>query len=272
MQGSADGANPNAGLIQGRDGNFYGTTSVGGTNKYGTVFRITPDGAETVLHSFFTGSPGNRDGLVPNGLILGSDGNFYGTTSQGGAAGASGTVFKITPTGTETMLYSFGADGSTDGSSPTGNLVQASDGNFYGTTQYGGAYGGGTVFKVTPSGVETVLYSFVNVSGSTDGFSPSGGITRGSDGNFYGTTSAGGAYGFGTVFRITASAAETVLYSFSGCQVNQSYEVCGINGSTDGANPNGALIQARDGNFYGTTATGGLLVGTVFKLTGVIAP
>ena len=181
IQGSADGANPD-GLIQGSDGDFYGTTFAGGTNEYGTVFRVTPNGAETVLHSFYTGSPGNRDGLTPNGLIQGSDGNYYGTTSNGGMGG---TVFKITPAGAETVLYSF-PNSAADGASSHGNLIRASDGNFYGTTSGGGTYNGGTVFRVTPSGVETVLYSFVNVSESFDGNSPSGALMQGSDGNFYG--------------------------------------------------------------------------------------
>jgi uncharacterized repeat protein (TIGR03803 family) len=263
IQGSADGAGANW-LVQDGNGNFYGTTLAGGTNKYGTVFSITPAGTETVLHSFYTGSPGNRDALTPNGLLQGSDGNFYGTAQNA-------DVFKITPAGAESVLYTFPGTG-TDGGIPNGNLIQASDGNFYGTTSGGGTYNGGTVFRVTPSGAETVLYSFVNVSGSLDGNSPSGALMQGTDGNFYGTTTLGGAYGQGTVFQVTPSGVVTVLHSFSGCYdlLNEG-AICGISGSTDGAGPVGGLIQDSAGDLYGTTVNGGTVqAGTVFKLTGVI--
>jgi len=246
--GSSDGASPAAGLIQGSDGNFYGTTDAGGAGGFGTVFKITPGGTETVLHSFTA----NSDGAEPEAsLIQGSDGTFYGTTDIGGTSG-NGTVFTITLTGIETVLHPF-AGSSSDGSRPSAGLIQGGDGNFYGTTATGGASGVGTVFKITPSGTETVLYSFAG--GSSDGSHPDGGLIQGSDGNFYGTTDAGGANGDGTVFKITPSGTETLLYSFTG-------------GSSDGSNPTAGLIQGTDGNLYGTTFLGGANGhGTVFKIT-----
>jgi uncharacterized repeat protein (TIGR03803 family) len=246
--GSSDGASPAAGLIQGSDGNFYGTTDAGGAGGFGTVFKITPGGTETVLHSFTA----NSDGAEPEAsLIQGSDGTFYGTTDIGGTSG-DGTVFSITSAGTETVLHPF-AGSSSDGSRPATGLIQGSDGNFYGTTDAGGVNADGTVFRITPSGTETVLYSFAG--GSSDGSHPEGGLIQGSDGNFYGTTDAGGANGDGTVFKITPSGTETLLYSFAG-------------GSSDGSNPTAGLIQGSDGNLYGTTFLGGANGhGTVFKIT-----
>jgi len=249
--GGSDGSDPDAALIQGSDGNFYGTTGYGGSNSSctgtvlvgcGTVFKVTPAGVETVLHSF----TGGGDGGVPDGLIQGSDGNFYGTTADGGSnsicsASVSvygcGTVFKVTPAGVETVLYSFTGVG--DGIGPTG-LIQGSDGNFYGTTSDGGSslISNGAVFKVTPAGVETVLYSFF----ANDGADPGAALIQGSDGNFYGTTELGGSTGVGTLFKITPAGVETMLYSFTG--------------GGDGGVPNG-LIQGSDGNLYGTTEIGG---------------
>jgi uncharacterized repeat protein (TIGR03803 family) len=250
----ADAANPYASVIQASDGNFYGTTYEGGAQSYcgigscGTVYKITPGGVETVLHSFSDG-----DAYEPAGaLIQASDGNFYGLAG-GGANGCNsgigrldgcGSVYMITPAGVETVIYSFGASAS-DGYSPVGALIQASDGNFYGTTQKGGTNGVGTVFKVTPAGIETVLYSLG--ASPSDAASPSWPFTsliQASDGNFYGTTQKGGTNGFGTVYRITAAGVETVLYSFGASP-------------SDGVYPGGSLIQASDGNFYGMTSNGG---------------
>ncbi len=136
---------PFAGLIQGRDGNFYGTTYQGGASGHGTVYKLTPSGIETVLYTFAGGS---SDGADPEaGLIQGRDGNFYGNTYQGGASGL-GTVFKLTPSGTETVLHAF-AGGSSDGANPSANLVQSSDGNLYGSTGAGGTSGYGTFFKIS---------------------------------------------------------------------------------------------------------------------------
>jgi uncharacterized repeat protein (TIGR03803 family) len=244
----AGSSEPYTGLIQGSDGNFYGTTGANGTSDDGTVFKITAGGTETVLHAFpKTGT----DGQIPYaGLIQGSDGNFYGTTYFGGSNGF-GTVFKVTPGGTETVLYSFA--GGSDGEHPYAGVIQGSDGNIYGTTYQGGTSGYGTVFKVTPGGTETVLYSFSG--GSSDGANPEAGLIQGSDGNFYGNTYGGGASNLGTVFELTASGTETVLHAFAG-------------GSSDGANPTANLVQGSDGNLYGSTAAGGAgNDGTFFKVT-----
>jgi uncharacterized repeat protein (TIGR03803 family) len=249
--GCTDGESPHAGLVQATDGNFYGTTSSGGANGAGTVFKISPSGTLTTLHSFCSQS-GCTDGSMPQaGLVQATNGNFYGTTSSGGANGF-GTVFKISPSGTLTTLYTFCSGGCTDGLSPYAGLVQATDGNFYGTTSSSGARGYyGTVFKITPSGALTTLYTF---DYGTDGASPFAGLVQATDGNFYGTTSLGGAnVYYGTVFKITPSGALTTLYSFAG---------------TDGASPFAGLVQATNGNFYGTTSSGGANGdGTVFSLS-----
>jgi uncharacterized repeat protein (TIGR03803 family) len=242
------GANPDPGVIQGSDSNLYGTTPVGGANGGGTFFKVTPGGVETVLYAF---GASTSDGAGPSSLIQGSDGNFYGITSQSGENGG-GTLFKVTPGGVESVLYAFGASRS-DGARPS-SLIQGSDGNFYGTTGGGGASGDGTVFKVTPGGVETVLYAFG--ASSSDGIGPNS-LIQGSDGNFYGTTGGGGAntengnLGDGTIFKVTPGGVETVLYSFGAS-------------SSDGVGPVG-LIQGSDGYFYGTTSEGGNGVGTVFR-------
>lgn len=243
----SDGANPYGALVQDADGNFYGTTYGANPGGKGTVFKITPAGVLTTLHSFNgTGGANPRTGLV-----LGSDGNFYGTTTQGGGeATSAGIVFRITPSGTFTILHSFCSNsGCPDGQAPYGRLVQASDGNFYGTTLFGGANLVGVVYRITPSGTFTLLHSF-----DYRGSSPHAGLVQASDGNFYGTTERGGTNTYGTVFEITPSGALTTLYSFA-------------NGD-DGGYPDGALVQADDGNFYGTTSSGGVKGdGTVFKIT-----
>ena len=255
-----DGAIPQAGLVQGSDGNFYGTTYYGGTStncssEYGTgcgtVFQISPGGTETILYSF--GSYPN-DGVIPSGrLAQGTDGNLYGATSQGGTTGG-GTLFRISPSGTYTSLYSFG-NSPNDGNTPFAGLVQGSDGNFYGTTSgggtgtnYGRCDGCGTVFRISPSGSETVLCSFGGQS--NDGGLAYAGLAEGSDGNFYGTTAAGGTgtccgdVGGGTVFRISPSGTYTSLYSL------------GSSGSDGFWQTDAGLVQGSDGNFYGTTQSG----------------
>ncbi|HTS18728.1 MAG TPA: choice-of-anchor tandem repeat GloVer-containing protein [Verrucomicrobiae bacterium] len=193
-----DGANPQAGLMQGSDGNFYGTTYAGGTSSNGTIFRISPSGSYTNLHSF-SGHP--PDGANPfAGLVQGSDGNFYGTASRGGA-NYWGTVFRISPSGSYTNLYSFLGYPGNDGSAPLGGLLQGNDGNFYGTAYYGGTRTNGTAFRISPSGTYTSLYSFGSYPG--DGEQPVAGLVQGSDGNFYGTTSAGGTNNGGAIFKLT---------------------------------------------------------------------
>lgn len=248
-----DGSQPFAGLLEGSDGNFYGTTYYGGSRNDGTLFRVTPAGDFTSIYSFCSSFP-CTDGQWPvAGLITGSDGNFYGTTSLGGA-NQLGTVFKLTPAGELTTLYSFCNVGAcSDGADVFGGLVE-SGGNFFGTTFQGGNSGGGTVFMLTPSGVLTTLYNFCSEGGDscTDGLYPQPGVIVGSDGNLYGTTRYGGANYFGTAFRLTPSGVLTVLYSF-----------CSQPGCADGANPTSPLLESG-GNFYGTTFGGN---GTVFELS-----
>lgn len=214
--GVTDALAPEAGLILGTDGALYGTTPLGGTMGKGTLFSATTAGAETVLASFAGGVGGEAP---TQSLMQASDGTLYGTSSGGGLSGAHcpsgcGTVFQVTLSGALTVLYQFGLDAG-DGLLPSSALIQASDGNLYGTTRAGGigpcSGGCGTVFKVTPSGVETVLYSF---QGGTDGAAPMAALVQGSDGALYGTTSAGGQLYQGTAFRLTLAGAETVLHSF----------------------------------------------------------
>jgi len=299
-----NGEAPEGALVQATDGNLYGATVLGGSNcppyGCGTIFKITPSGTLTTLHSF-----NSTDGYEPHALIQATNGNFYGTTAFGGTNG-EGTVFEITPSGMLTTLHSF--DGA-DGEAPQAALIEAGDGNFYGTTSRGGAHKlcpprrtvtCGTVFKITPSGTLTTLASFGEEGGfdpfssliqATDGnfygttpdsvfkVTPSGtlttlasvsssyaGLVQATDGNFYGTTEYGGNAacdgGCGTVFKVTPSGTLTTLLSF-----------------TNSANPVAALIQATDGNLYGTTGVGGanndcggsapgpVGCGTVFKIT-----
>jgi uncharacterized repeat protein (TIGR03803 family) len=244
----SEGAVPVAGLVQGSDGNFYGTTASGGAFFQGTVFGMTPSGAITVLHSF---NSFLSEGAIPiAGLVQGSDGNFYGTTALGGAH-FKGTVFKIDATGNLTTLHSFSGSPS-EGANAVAALVQGSDGNFYGTTASGGEHFQGTVFRITPAGALTILHSFSGYP--SEGAVPIAGLVQGSDGNFYGTTALGGAHFKGTVFKIDATGSLTTLHSFSGSP-------------SQGANPVAALVQGSDGNFYGTTALGGAhLKGTAFKI------
>jgi uncharacterized repeat protein (TIGR03803 family) len=251
-----DGATPVAPLVRDAAGNLYGTTEYGGTYGgacrafgCGTVFKVTPAGKETVLYRF-TGTSG--DGMNPwQGLVRDASGNLYGTTFNGGTDGI-GTVFKVDPTGTETVLHSFNANNS-DGSNPQGgSLIRDSAGNLYGTTTFDFSQGAGTVFKLDPSGTETILHTFSD--GTGDGNWPYGTLVRDSAGNLYGVTNYGGTFGYGIVFKVDASNTETVLYNFSG------------NGG-DGADPGGGLVRDGAGNLYGTTNSGGsAYFGTVFKL------
>jgi uncharacterized repeat protein (TIGR03803 family) len=267
LAGGANGGAPYAGLVPDTAGNAYGTTQYGGTGcspfGCGTVFKVSRAGKVTVLHSFI-GSP---DGEYPTaGLVRDSAGNLYGTTPYGGSVQQGrlhiptywGTVFKVDPTGNETLLYSFCPAGypCTDGQNPTGGLVRDSAGNLYGTTQFGGANGNGTIFKVDPTGNETVLYSFCSQSGCADGYWPYSGLVRDSAGNLYGTTFYGGANGAGAVFELDTGGVETVLYSF-----------CSQSNCADGANPYAGLVLDSEGNLYGTTEGGGTVGnGTVFRL------
>jgi len=220
QSGCPDGGFPFDGLTLGANGNFYGTTSNGGAHDGGTVFEITPAGELTTLYNFCS-QPSCTDGWNPrSGLILAADGNFYGTTYLGGSDttgcvdSGCGTVFKITPTGTLTTLYSFCSQTMcADGSEPTDALMQATDGNFYGTTQYRGGKNSGTLFKITPTGTLTTLHSFCSQPGCSDGAQPLAGLTQATNGVLYGSTSQGGIDESGTIFTFSNSLppfAETV--------------------------------------------------------------
>ena len=253
LAGSTDGANPLYGYpiaISGANG--YGVTSGGGTYDQGTVIQGTASGNLTTLYNFCS-QVNCTDGAEPfSGLVI-SGGNGYGTTYWGGLFG-QGTIFEITPAGQLTTLHSF-AGGPTEGAFPIAGLVQVR-GNFYGTTQLGGASGLGTIFEMTPGGRLTNLYSFCSQPGCADGELPYAGLIQGANGNLYGTTLAGGTSGAGTVFEITPAGQLTTLYKF-----------CSQPGCTDGAAPFAGLVQAN-GNFYGTTEAGGTSgYGTVYEIT-----
>jgi uncharacterized repeat protein (TIGR03803 family) len=249
-----DGQNPETTLVQGTNGNLYGTTFYGGPGNYGTVFQVTTSGKLTTIYNFCS-LASCADGTQPQGgLLLASNGSFYGVTNQGGAYGY-GTVFKITAAGKLTTLHSFNQ---TDGAYPQAGLIQATNGNFYGTTNSGGA-NNGTAFEITPSGTLTTLHVF----NGGDGSGLTSGLTQAADGNFYGTAYGGGPSGGcspysggGTFFQMTSSGTVTPLALF--CQPNGFY-------------PNSALVQAASGNFYGTTAGGGngtnAGYGTVYEMT-----
>lgn len=293
----ADGSFPSGGVIRTSGGNLVGNAWNGGADGAGAVYQLAPDGTETVLHSFATGS----DGTDPSGgLIEDSAGNLYGTTQFGGTSG-NGAVFKLAPDGTET-LWSFGSwgfspmsgvvmdkkgnlygatlggssgygvvfrlsqsgtfkslynfTGGSDGGNPSG-LMRDNRGNLYGVASQGGNFGNscggsgcGTVFKISGT-TEIVLYTF---AGGTDGVYPTSGVIKDSAGNLYGTTAHGGTFGNGTVFEVTPSGTEKVLYEFTG--------------SSDGNSPQSPLLMDSGGNLYGTTSGGGTNgSGVVFKLT-----
>lgn len=242
----------NFGLVEGRDGNFYGTAANNGANNLGIMFRVTPGGKFTVLYNFCA-LANCADGGSPVQLIQANDGNFYGATNYGGSH-YNGTIFKITPGGAFTVLHDL-----YDRVYVEWGLIQGSDGNFYGATYGGGANGRGTVFKMTPSGKVTTLYSFCSQANCADGEYPYAGLVEGSDGNFYGTTLQGGAHSLqigGTIFSVTPEGAQTTLHSF-----------CTATGCSDGYAPESTMIQATDGNFYGTNVGGGTGGGVVFKLS-----
>jgi len=253
-------------LITDAAGNFYGTTAIGGKNGGGTVFKLAPDGTETVLYSFCTDC---ADGRYPaSGLFRDSAGNLYGTAVYGGVTNkvfidGAGTVFKLAPDGTETALHTFCSQSNcTDGANPFSNLISDSAGNLYGTTNGGGQNGRGVVFRIAPDGTETVLYSFCSQYKCADGAAPFGGLIFDNAGNLYGTTYQGGhssCYprrhsGCGTVFKLAPDGTETVLYAFC-----HKYKA----GCPDGANPVAGLIADNAGNLYGTTVTG---TDSLFKL------
>lgn len=241
-----DGANPYAPLIQGAGQSFYGTTYRGGAFGFGVVFKLARDGTLTVLHDFAGGDEGANPlgGLLPDG-----EGNLYGTASDILTSQNSGVIFEIAPDGTETVLHSF-SDPS-EGVFPVGELIRDADGNFYGTTEQGGAYGRGVVFQLAPDGTYTVLHSFAG--GKNDGSNPYSGVVRDPEGNLYGTLSKGGAYNEGLVYKLAPDGGFTVLHAFL---------------SANGVGPYyGTLIRDAAGNLYGTTPNGGAyLNGVVYKV------
>jgi uncharacterized repeat protein (TIGR03803 family) len=259
--GGADGMNSASNVVFG-DGGGYGTTFYGGANDEGTVFRVAPSGAETVLHSFCS-EANCADGYRPDaGIVFDRSGNLYGTTFGGGVYGG-GTVFKLTPAGSEAVLYNFCSQPScTDGADPFAGVVLDKSGNLYGATADGGANrgsgsGGGTVFKVTPAGEETVLYSFCSLPNCADGSGPSVAVVLDASGNLYGTTPSGGGGQGGVVFKVTPAGEETVLYNF-----------CSQSTCVDGEYPEAGVVFDASGNLYGTTSGGGVnRQGVVFELT-----
>ena len=249
--GGIDGANPLAGFTIDGLGNLYGTATQGGKFGAGVVLKVNRRGHVIVLYSFQGGADGANPGAS---LFRDAAGSLYGTTADGGTYGA-GVVFKVPGKGLETVLYSF--KGGADGANPAARLVMDPAGNFYGTTTAGGTYSGGAVFKLTPSGQETVLYSFGQ---GTDGAIPIAGVTLDGTGNLYGTTSVGGAYGKGTVFQLTPSNpmwTENILHHFSM--------------GSDGGILYGGLVFDGSGNLYGAATDGGdggeNGGGTIFELT-----
>jgi uncharacterized repeat protein (TIGR03803 family) len=297
FSGETGGAGPFGGVIRDKAGNFYGIAAAGGSHNAGLVFKLAPDGTETVLHEF----AGENDGAFPeSGLFMDKRGNIYGTTEFGGPKNL-GTVFEITAKGKERVLYAF--RGSRDGSLPFGRPIKDKLGNLYGTTYQDGPHGAGEVFKLTPDGVKTVLHAF---TGGSDGGYPVSGLLMDKRGNFYGTTYDGGGDNSGTIFEIDATGKFRVLYSVedsvgfgpvtdlimdragtlygsisdggserctNGCGTSFKLAADGtftilhaFSGRHDGSHPNSLLMDDR-GNLYGTTALGGRKDhGTIFVM------
>jgi uncharacterized repeat protein (TIGR03803 family) len=265
---NAEGAGPLAALTLGPDGNFYGTTTIGGSNGVGTIFKITPAGAVTALYHFPGGFYPNRIQGTSAALVLGNDGNFYGSATGGDNGG--GLIYRITPAGVYTVIYTF-PDGASGYGYTVNTMISGTDGALYGTSQHGNTNpsGGastslGTIFRITTDGALTFLHDF---GGTGDGKYPLDALVQASDGNFYGTTSEGGpSFGYGTVFQMTPTGAVTVLYTFSYTE---------FQGTLAGANPQAGLVQGSGGLLYGTTGFGDfgdtdspkVGPGTVFKIT-----
>ena len=250
------------GVIQATDGNFYGTASGGAYDK-GQVFRMTPSGEISTLYSFCS-QPKCTDGEWGTTPILGSDGNLYGVSDAGGnnfAGQGAGTFWKVTLDGKFTTLYTFCPSfGCADGVSPNG-IMQASDGNFYGTTPGWGKFYAGTIFQISPTGQFNLLYTFCSLANCADGGYPGFPPIQGSDGNFYGVTSTGGLGKGGVIYELTPSGTYSVLYNFCNNE--------GHGGCPDGTKPT-TIVQDANGNFFGTTEGGGLYyaeAGTVFEFS-----
>lgn len=240
-----NGAQPFGGVTLATDGNFYGTTSFGGTDNDGVLFKISSSGEYTILHDF----TGGADGLLPSAApMLATDGNLYGTTLYGqGVTGA--TIYKYSAQTGLTALYTLDEQ---QGSSVLTSLMQASDGNLYGTAYAGGTNNCGAVFALSTSGILLNDFSFPCAPGPE---SSAGALLQAADGNFYGTTERGGKKGDGTIFRINSKGVMSVLYSFGGPPA-------------DGQYPDGGLVLATDGNYYGSTSKGGGHgFGTLYKFS-----
>ena len=239
--------------MQATDGNLY---MGGGPGAYGqgAILRVTPSGGFNVLYSFCS-QRGCPDGTYPSTPILGSDGNFYGTTEAGGNRFRGGTVYKMTLDGKLTTLYSFCTTNECPDGAEPGGIIQASDGNLYGTTIGAAIQDSGTLFRVSPTGEFTVLHYFCSAANCVDGYEQSTPI-QGIDGNLYGTTRLGGAHNGGVLYRLTLAGEYTVIYNF-----------CSLSDCLDGGGPNG-IVQDAKGNFFGSTSAGGSRrYGTVFELT-----
>lgn len=251
---SSDGYAPETGVIRDSAGNLYGTTSRGGARhgltEGGTIYKLTPGNVVQVLYRFHSSR-----GVIPfSSLIRDAAGNFYGITRDGGDPNCTsgsgrgcGVVYKLSPSGKQTVLHAF--SGAPDGASPYGRLVRDLEGNIYGVTFEGGSFNQGAIYKIDPSGNETVFYSF----SGPDGAYPTSGLLLDGSGNFYGNTRGGGEFTYGAIFKLDTSGQETVLHSFNGF---------------DGLYPNSELAMDKAGNLYGTTEAGGTAEGgIVFKLT-----
>lgn len=290
-QAVTDPYSPRGTLVEGRDGSLYGVTLSGGAHNLGTVYRITKNGDFRVLHEF---GPDRRQGMTPVGsLVEGRDGNFYGATTNGGTSVCflkplgCGTLFRVSPAGEHRMLHSFGPEPEL-GLSPNGHLIEGDDGNFYGMTSGGGdlncgpftqgmtrpdtpVRGCGTLFQMSPDGVVTRLHAFGSVQ--ADGALPQGGLIRGPDGAFYGTTYVGGRgkcsqpRGCGTVFRMAPNGVVNVIHEFALPRSDGSMS------KFDGSEPAEMLTLGRDGQLYGLTEWGGRIytesdrTGTIFRMT-----
>lgn len=258
----ANGTRPQAALVQGRGGNFYGTTSQGGASGQGTIFKMSRAGTLQTLHSFVCHQANCPDGDFPDTkLVRGLDGSYYGTTYVGGSAD-KGVVFRIGPHGSFVVLHSFGYPTRKLGAYPRGPLLQASDGNLYGTCERGGAYGLGTIFMVTPQGQVKLFHTFGPLD--TEGDGPAGDLVQGSDGNLYGSTEAGGANQWGTLFKINLQGDYQKIYDFASGSFLYFR----------------SLLQASDGNLWGVfkgyniyvISTSGLLVQNIDMLAQGVAP
>ena len=247
FEGSSDGGDPFASLIRAHAGNLYGTADYGGTSFAGAVFKVAPDGTETALYSF----SGGADGAQPfSALVRDKGGNLYGTTTMGGSANA-GVVFKLAPDGTESVLHNF--TGGTDGSTPTGGLLEDKAGNFYGTASQGGTSNAGVLFEIGADGQYTILHTFTGAA--NDGKITYTSLLMDHKGTLYGVTEEGGAAKGGILYKLSKAGKLTILHSFMG-------------GTGDGCNALGVPFMDGNGNFYGTTSSCGTSsLGTVWKVS-----